>query len=156
MKVKHHLHSALKNGNVIQCDEMRSDFQAKKISFGCRLHYIVFRFRFNLQKKCLVSSNRALPCSDRAISIKYCRNITCSRTISSQPFPPCHTNPTWCDMIGRLQTKHIDVICLLNDIHERNINSQVSLFVRIKYKTFVNICQKKIELKLIYFLNKLN
>lgn len=37
---------------------------------------------------------------------------TCSRIISSHPFPPCHTKPTWCDIIGRLQTKHIDVICL--------------------------------------------
>lgn len=39
--------------------------------------------------------------------------FTCSRTISSQPFPPCQTKPTWCDIMGKLHTKQIDVICLL-------------------------------------------
>ena len=37
---------------------------------------------------------------------------TCSRTRSSQPFPPCHTSPTWCDRMGRLQTKQMAVIVL--------------------------------------------
>lgn len=44
-----------------------------------------------------------------------CRMVdssTCSRTKSSQPFPPCHTKPTWWDRMGRLQTKQIAVIVL--------------------------------------------
>jgi hypothetical protein len=35
---------------------------------------------------------------------------TCSRIKSSHPFPPCHTKPTWCDIIGKLHTKHRAVI----------------------------------------------
>lgn len=31
----------------------------------------------------------------------------CSRIMSSQPFPPDHTKPTWCCMMGRLQMKHV-------------------------------------------------
>lgn len=34
--------------------------------------------------------------------------------MSSQPFPPLQTSPTWWLMIGKLHTKHIAVIVLLN------------------------------------------
>lgn len=36
----------------------------------------------------------------------------CSRSMSSQPLPPCHTSPTWWLRIGRLHTKHMAVIVL--------------------------------------------
>lgn len=36
--------------------------------------------------------------------------------MSSQPFPPLQTSPTWWLMIGKLHTKHIAVIVLLDDV----------------------------------------
>lgn len=41
----------------------------------------------------------------------------CSRSMSSQPLPPCHTRPTWWLRIGRLHTKHMAVI-VLQHIHK--------------------------------------
>lgn len=43
----------------------------------------------------------------------------CSRSMSSQPLPPCHTRPTWWLRIGRLHTKHMAVIVLNTRIINR-------------------------------------
>ena len=69
---------------------------------------------------CAAESLRPAPSLWRSVD-----SSTCSRTRSSQPFPPCQTNPTWWLRIGRLQTKQIAVI-VLKSLEYCNRNEQSS------------------------------
>lgn len=61
---------------------------------------------------CADESRRPVPRRLRRVD-----SSTCSRTMSSQPLPPCHTSPTWWLRIGRLQTKQMAVIVLQQITH---------------------------------------
>lgn len=70
---------------------------------------------------CAEESRRPVPRRLRRVD-----SSTCSRTMSSQPLPPCHTSPTWWLRIGRLQTKQMAVI-VLQQITQQCIKQSVQL-----------------------------